>query len=307
MITGDTKGSIRCAIRDFIAPAITNMDIDNIEEIMHVLHSCILNNSSAKAAVDMAVYDLYSRSLHSPLYQILGGAGKEVETDITISINPIEVMVQDSLKAINRGYHILKVKVGKDGMKDVERISRIRLAAGPEIAIRVDANQGWTPKEAVRIITRMEDLGLDIELIEQPVAAHDLYGMQYVTAHSTTPILADESVFTPGDAIRLLEMHGADMLNIKLMKTAGIHQALKICSIAEIYGVQCMMGCMLESKLAVSAAAHLAAGKKVITKVDLDGPALCRTAPFVGGPEYDGAHIRMNETYGIGITYSPDS
>jgi len=307
VITGDTKGSIRCAIRDFIAPAITNMDIDNIEEIMHVLHSCILNNSSAKAAVDMAVYDLYSRSLHSPLYQILGGAGKEVETDITISINPIEVMVQDSLKAINRGYHILKVKVGKDGMKDVERISRIRLAAGPEIAIRVDANQGWTPKEAVRIITRMEDLGLDIELIEQPVAAHDLYGMQYVTAHSTTPILADESVFTPGDAIRLLEMHGADMLNIKLMKTAGIHQALKICSIAEIYGVQCMMGCMLESKLAVSAAAHLAAGKKVITKVDLDGPALCRTAPFVGGPEYDGAHIRMNETYGIGITYSPDS
>lgn len=307
MITGDTKGSIRCAIRDFIAPAITNMDIDNIEEIMHVLHSCILNNSSAKAAVDMAVYDLYARSLHRPLYQILGGAGKAVETDITISINPIEVMVQDSLKAINRGYHILKVKVGKDGMKDVERISRIRLAAGPGIAIRVDANQGWTPKDAVRIISRMEDLGLDIELIEQPVAAHDLYGMQYVTAHSTTPILADESVFTPGDAIRLLEMHGADMLNIKLMKTAGIHQALKICSIAEIYGVQCMMGCMLESKLAVSAAAHLAAGKKVITKVDLDGPALCRTDPYVGGPEYDGAHIRMNETYGIGITYSQDS
>lgn len=307
VITGDTKGSIRCAIRDFIAPAITGMNLENMEEIMHALHSCILNNSSAKAAVDMAVYDLYARSLHRPLYQILGGAKHQLETDITISVNPIDVMVQDSLAAVKRGFQILKVKVGKEGMKDVERIAQIRLAAGTVIAIRVDANQGWTPKEAVRIITRMEDLGLDIELVEQPVPAHDLYGMQYVTAHSSTPVLADESVFTPGDAIQLLEMHGADMLNIKLMKTAGIYQALKICSIAEIYGVACMMGCMLESKLAVSAAAHLAAGKNVITKVDLDGPALCRTDPFEGGPQFDGPHIRMNQTDGIGITYSPVS
>lgn len=302
LITGETKGSIVCAIRDFIAPAITGMEVGNIEEIMHVLHSCILYNSSAKAAVDMAVYDLYARSLHRPLYQVLGGARQTLETDITISVNPLDVMVQDSLTAIDRGFQILKVKVGKEGMKDVERISRIRQATGPRTAIRVDANQGWNPKEAVRIIARMEDLGVNPELIEQPVPAHDLQGMQYVTAHSCTPILADESVFTPWDAIRLLEMHGADMLNIKLMKSAGIYGALKICSIAQIYGVECMMGCMLESKLAVSAAAHLAAGQKVITKVDLDGPSLCCTDPYKGGPEYEGSQIRMNQTDGIGIT-----
>ena len=305
VITGETKGSIVCAIRDFISPAITGMEIGNIEEIMHVLHSCIRYNSSAKAAVDMAVYDLYARSLHRPLYQILGGARQTLETDITISVNPIDIMVQDSLAAVDRGFQILKIKVGKDGMKDVERISQIRQAAGPKISIRVDANQGWSPKEAVRIIARIEDLGLNPDLIEQPVPAHDLYGMQYVTAHSSTPILADESVFTPNDAIRLLEMHGADLLNIKLMKTAGIYEALEICSIARIYGVQCMMGCMLESKLAVSAAAHLAAGKKVITRVDLDGPSLCKTDPYEGGPVYDASQIRMNQTDGIGITLVP--
>lgn len=281
------------------------MEIDDIEGIMHALHSCILNNSSAKAAVDMAVYDLYAKSLHRPLYQILGGAKQTLETDLTISVNPTEIMIHDSLAAVNQGFQILKIKVGKEGMKDVERISQIRSALGPQVTIRVDANQGWNPKEAVRIIARMEDLGLDIDLVEQPVPAHDLYGMQYVTSHSYTPILADESIFTPRDAIRILEMHGTDMLNIKLMKTGGIHHALKICSIAEIYGTECMIGCMLESKIAVSAAAHLAAGKNIITKVDLDGPSLCRTDPFEGGPVYEGSCIKMNQDYGIGITQVP--
>ena len=124
------------------------------------------------------------------------------------------------------------------------------------MAIRVDANQGWNPKEAVRIIRRLEDLSLNIDLVEQPVGAHDLAGMQYVTQNTYTPILADESVFCAEDAIRIIQMGAADLINIKLMKTGGIYEALKIAGIAEIYGVECMMGCMLESKIAVSAAAH---------------------------------------------------
>ena len=156
----------------------------------------------------------------------------------------------------------------------VERIREIRNAVGKGIVIRVDANQGWTREEAVSTITAMEDAGLGIELVEQPVSYHDFKGMQYVTAQVETPILADESVFSYEDAVRLMEEKGADLINIKLMKTGGIYEALKIANIAEIYGVQCMMGCMLESKIAVSAAAHLTAAKSIITRADLDGPGI---------------------------------
>ncbi len=306
VITGDTKGSIVTAIRDFIAPAIIGMDVQDLDGIMHRLHKAILKNTSAKAAVDMAVYDLYAKSLGIPLYKALGGASDTVETDLTISVDTVDKMVADSLAATAQGYRILKIKVGKEGMADVERIRAIREAVGPEIALRVDANQGWSAKEAVRIIGRLEDLGIGIDLVEQPVGAHDLAGMQYVTQHTYTPILADESVFSAEDAIRIIQMGAADLINIKLMKTGGIYEALKICSIAEIYGVECMMGCMLESKIAVSAAAHLTAAKSVITRADLDGPGLCKIDPYTGGPLYENALIHMTDAPGIGITAVPN-
>jgi L-alanine-DL-glutamate epimerase-like enolase superfamily enzyme len=157
----------------------------------------------------------------------------------------------------------------------------------------------------VQIITAMEDKGLNIELVEQPVQAHDIEVMIFVIRRVATPILADESVFSPKDAIHIIQKGAADLINIKLMKTGGIHNALKICNIAEIYGVECMIGCMLEGKISVSAAAHLAAAKGIITKADLDGPSLCKTDPFIGGPIYKESHIFMNEKPGIGIEEVP--
>ncbi len=189
-------------------------------------------------------------------------------------------------------------------MADLPRIAAIREAVGPDIAIRVDANQGWTVKDAIRVITAMEDKGLGIQLVEQPVPAHDLEGMAKITQKVYTPILADESVFSPLDALEIIR-RAADLINIKLMKTGGIHEALKICAVASLYGVECMMGCMLESKLAVSAAAHLCAAKGIVTRADLDGPSLCSIDPYEGGPEYSGALIQMNELPGIGITGVP--
>ena len=253
----------------------------------------------------MAVYDLYAKNLNRPLYKVLGGGQDSIETDITISVNDTEEMVRDSLRGVEQGFRILKIKVGKEGMKDVERIAAIRQAVGKDIVTRVDANQGWQPKEAVRIIRSMEDKELDIDLVEQPVHAHDFEGMKYVTSHVFTPVLADESVFSPQDAIRLIQEGAADLINIKLMKTGGIYEALKICGIAESFGVECMTGCMLESKLAVSAAAHMAAAKGIITRHDLDGPALCRTDPYEGGPVFEGPGITMTEVPGIGITGVP--
>ncbi len=305
VITGDTKGSIVTAIRDFIVPSIVGIDILELDTIMQRLHASILKNTSAKACVDMAVYDLYAKALGQPLCKVLGGASDTVETDLTISVDTVEKMVSDSVKAVSKGYRILKVKVGKEGLADIGRIQAIREAVGPDVLIRVDANQGWEPKDAVRIIRRLEDLGIGIDLVEQPVKAHDLAGMQMVTQNTYTPILADESIFSAEDAINVIRMRAADLVNIKLMKTGGIYEALKICSIAEIYNVKCMMGCMLESKLAVSAGAHLAAARSVITRADLDGPGLCRIDPYTGGPAYEGPLIHMNETPGIGITAVP--
>ncbi len=305
VITGDTKGSIVTAVREFILPAIRGMEIENLDGIMTKLHKSILKNSSAKAAVDMAVYDLYAKNLGKPLYKVLGGNKKEIQTDLTISVNAIDVMVEDSIKAVKQGFEILKIKVGKEGSKDIERMKAIRDAVGPSVLLRVDANQGWTAKEAVTIIRAMEDKNLNIELVEQPVSAHDFAGMQFVTANVATPILADESVFSAEDAIKLITARAADLINIKLMKTGGIYEALKICAIAETYGVECMIGCMLESKISVSAAAHLAAAKGIITKADLDGPSLCSLDPYLGGPLFQGPNIIMTETPGLGITETP--
>ncbi|WP_395549092.1 MULTISPECIES: dipeptide epimerase [unclassified Lacrimispora] len=302
VITGDTHGSILSAIEEFIAPAIVGMEIENLDGIMKKLHGCILKNSSAKAAVDMAVYDLFAKSCGKPLYKILGGGRGEIETDLTISVNGVEEMVVDSLKAVSQGFRILKIKVGKESKKDVERIQAIRQAVGPDIKLRIDANQGWSAKEAVKIIRTLEDMGIGMDLVEQPVNAHDFEGMKFVTSQVYTPILADESVFSPEDAIRIISERAADLINIKLMKTGGIHEALKICAIAESFGMECMIGCMLESKIAVSAAAHLAAGRGIITRADLDGPSLCREDPYIGGPVFDGPKIVMNEDSGMGIS-----
>ena len=305
VITGDTIGSITCAIRDFIRPALLGRDVEDLEGNMAALSRCILKNTSAKAAVDMALYDLWAKRWNAPLYRLLGGARSTFQTDITISVNPVDEMVADSLDAVSKGFSILKIKVGKEGLADVERIAAIRAAVGPDVALRVDANQGWTAKDSVAIISALEDKGLNIDLVEQPVSAHDIDGMVYVTERVQTPILADESVFSPADALELIRRHGADLINIKLIKTGGIHEALKLCDVAQLSGVECMIGCMLESKLAVSAAAHLCCGKGIITRADLDGPSLCAIDPFVGGPVFDGPTVSMTDAPGIGITSVP--
>ena len=289
VITGDTKESIEAAIRYYIAPSIKGMDLDELPAIMQKMEKCLAKNTTAKAAVDIALYDLYAK----------------LETDLTISVNETEEMVRDSLLAVEKGFHVLKVKVGKGGAKDVERIREIRNAVGKDVVIRVDANQGWTREEAVSTITAMEEVGLNIELVEQPVSYHDFKGMQYVTSHVETPILADESVFSYEDAIRLMEEKGADLINIKLMKTGGIHEAVRICDAADQFGVKCMIGCMLESKVSVSAGVHLAAARSCVTMADLDGPSLCRLDPYEGGPVYKGPEIFLKEDCGIGITGVP--
>ena len=308
VITGETLSSIRAAICEFLAPGIRDMTFDHPGEVWERMNRLMAKNTSAKAAMDIAVHDAWARHAGKPLFTMLHPGEKprtELETDLTISVNDPDVMAGDAERAVREGFRILKVKVGKGGSQDVERVRRVRAAAGKDAVLRIDANQGWTPEEAVQTIQMMEDAGLNIELVEQPVSCHDFRGMQYVTAKVATPILADESVFSPEDAERLIGEHGADLINIKLMKTGGIYPAGKICDMAEKAGIACMMGCMLESAVSVSAGVHLAAARSIIRFCDLDGPSLCAENPYTGGPVYRGARILLPELPGIGIENVP--
>ena len=301
VITGDTTGAIIGAIRDHIAGHLIGRNVDEFETLLQTVRNSIVHNSSAKAAVDMALWDLYGQLYSIPVYKLMGGARKQITTDITISVNDPEMMVQDALRAVARGYDCLKMKVGVNPELDVARLRAVRAAVGKDITIRIDANQAWTPKQAIRILNNMQEQGLEIELVEQPVKACDLEGLKYVTDHSYVPVLADESVFSPADAMTILKMGAADLINIKLMKCGGLYNALKIASAAEIYGVSCMIGCMLEAKISVNAAVHLACAKSIITKVDLDGPVLCSEDPILGGAVFDEKQITVSDAPGLGI------
>ncbi|MDM8534462.1 dipeptide epimerase [Clostridiaceae bacterium HSG29] len=301
VITGDTTGAIVGAIEDHIKKSIIGMDISNLEGIMDKIEKSIVKNTSAKAAVDIAVYDLFGQLYNTPVYKLLGGSKTEITTDITISVNDPEQMANDSIEAVNLGYKTLKIKVGKDAEMDIKRMQAIRNAIGFDIKLRIDANQGWLPKEAVRVLNEMADAGLDIEFVEQPVLAHDFEGMKYVTDNVSIPVLADESVSSPMDAMKVIQMGAADLINIKLMKAGGLHNALKIAAIAEVYGVECMLGCMLEAKVSVTAAVHLAASRDIITKIDLDGPVLCSEDPVNGGAIFEEFKISLTDEPGFGI------
>ena len=301
VITGDTTGAIVGAIQDHIGKAILDRDVDDLEDLLQRVQRSIVHNTSAKAAVDMALWDLYGQLHKIPVYKLLGGARHRIVTDITISVNPPEEMARDARDAIARGYDCLKVKVGANPALDVERLSAVRRAAGDGVCIRIDANQAWRPREAVRILNEMQAKGLAIEFVEQPVKAQDIDGLRYVTEHSDVPVLADESVFSPEDAMRIMQTRAADLINIKLMKCGGLTNALKIASAAEVYGVECMIGCMLEAKISVNAAVELACAKSIITKVDLDGPVLCSEDPILGGAVFQEKEITVSDEPGLGI------
>jgi o-succinylbenzoate synthase len=302
VITGDTHGSIIEAIRKFIAPRLVGQEVANLNRITQLIQGAIEKNSSAKAAVEIAVYDLFGQLYDAPLYKMLGGGDPVVTTDITISVDYIDKMVADSIAAVDRGFESLKIKVGKDIGVDIERIKAIYTAVEGRALLRIDANQGWTAKQAVYAIQTLEDAGVRLELVEQPVKAQDLEGMKYVTERVHTPIMADESVFGPTEVIDLIRMRAADIINIKLMKTGGVSNALHIADIAAMYHVECMIGCMIETSISVAAAVHVAVAKaNVITKVDLDGPSLCVFNPVDGGVIFNEAEISVTDAPGLGI------
>jgi o-succinylbenzoate synthase len=300
-ITGESLESIEAFIQT-VKPRLIGQNPLQYERVFPLLQQAAVGNNSAKAAVDMALYDLIGRSCKLPLYQLLGGYRDQIETDYTVSVNSPEEMGEDAAHYVKSGFTVLKIKVGIDDIhKDLERVREIRNRIGYDIKLRLDANQGWEAKSAIRAIHKMEDSGLDIELVEQPVKAHDIVGLKKVTDAVDTLIMADESVFSPKDAFEVLKNRSADLINIKLMKAGGIYRAETISRMAETCGVDCMVGSMIESRIGISAAVHFAASKKNITRFDFDAPLMTVRDAVKGGVIYDGKTIKLPDTPGIGI------
>ncbi|MBN8436326.1 dipeptide epimerase [Priestia flexa] len=271
VITGDSLESILAALKGPIKAAIIGRDVKEFQLLLQSVQSCCVGNTSAKAAADIALHDAYSKLMKVPLYTYLGGE-KTLSTCMTIGVDTPEKMIKAAKLAVADGFQVLKVKVGANPELDFERIQKIHEAIPSYIKLRLDANQGWSAKQAVQIIHEMESRNFNIEFIEQPVPSYDLDGLKHVTDRVTTLIMADESLFSVKDALKLVAGRYVDLLNIKLMKCGGINEAWKIASIAEANGVSCMIGSMMEPCFSVGAAAHFASAHPNVHYFDLDAP-----------------------------------
>ncbi len=265
-ILGD---DMEIALRSFrdIASEIMNYDPLDYEKWGSRL-SRLGASSSARAAIDMALFDIIGKHYGAPLYQLLGGYRERVETDYTIGIKSKDAAVNEALELVKKGFRILKIKVGEDLESDLERVRAIREAVGDSVKIRVDANQGWSFTEAVRAVKELEKC--EVELLEQPLEAKDLRGLAKLRRISKIPIMLDESVHNAEDAIYAIKIGAADVINIKLMKSGGIREAWKIAHIAEAAGIPCMVGCMSETEVGILAGVHFACGLGNVVYADLD-------------------------------------
>jgi L-alanine-DL-glutamate epimerase-like enolase superfamily enzyme len=279
---------------------IEGKSVSDYISISRTLKSVFRAQNTARCAVEMALLDAYTKLLNIPLYRFFGGVTSKIETDYTITIVSPESARQNAETLSARGYRILKTKVGKDLEDDVERLLAIKEGA-PGCSITVDANQGYTPTEAGHFIKEIEKRNIRPLLFEQPVVKDDLCGMKYVKKHISVPVAADESVFSGADAISVVRSECADIINIKLMKS-GIIEALDIAAIARNANIRLMIGCMLETKLALSCSVHFAAGLGDFHYVDLDPHIDPDLEPFDEGPEFAAPFYSLSDKrYGRGV------
>ena len=303
VITGETIGSMLATIA-YIQPHIIDRDIEDFNTILMNIHKLILKNTTAKSILEIALYDLKAKSSKLPLYRMLGGTKTKFRTDITISMGKIDKMISDCHSAVALGYDTLKIKIGDDPQKDVERVRAIHDALDKNIKLRLDANQGWTAKESVTLLHALEKQNIIAEFIEQPVAADDSEGLKYIKERVQTPLLADESIFSLKDARRLLEMQAIDYVNIKLAKTSGISQALALADLSKEFGVKCMIGCMLEGPISVAAGVHVASAKAdIITMLDLDAVSLLASHSVTTSIKFEESTITLSNDIGLGVKY----
>ena len=304
MIVGETQDTCLVMAKEF-AKLLKGKNALDIPLRLQQLHNFAAGNSTAKSAFDIALYDIAAKNAGLPLYKFLHGAKRMVESDITIGLaEPIE-MAQKAIEFKRSGAAILKVKLGKDAKSDVERIKQIREAVGNELKIRVDANQGWDFDDAVYVLQNIAEYS--VEFCEQPMRTWYDDRLPELKKLSPVKIMADESVFNHHDARKQIQSNSCDYVNIKFSKSGGISEAKKIHDLAAEKAIPCMMGGMLESRIALSAKLHFVYASPNIKFYDMDTCMLGHLAdPCIGGVKYDGYYLNIDESPGIGADADND-
>ncbi|MET3657936.1 mandelate racemase/muconate lactonizing enzyme family protein [Sporosarcina psychrophila] len=298
-VTGESwKGTFEI-LKNTLAPKLIGENPMNMERIHELMDAEIYGVPTAKAAIDIACYDVAGKALGVPVYNLLGGRYHE-EFPIThvLSIAAPEAMANEAEERVAAGYRSMKMKVGTNVADDVLRIQAVRERVGEDIAIRVDVNQGWVNSANTLLgLQKLQDCSLD--WLEQPVRADDIDGMVEVKSKSSTPMMIDEGLRGVRDMREIIAKRAADKVNIKLMKCGGIYPATKLAHMAEMAGIECQIGSMVESSIGSAAGFHVAFSKKIITSVELTGPL--KFSKDVGNLHYDVPFIRLSGKPGLGI------
>ena len=268
-VTGETVDTVLRDLRELAAPLLPQRDPDRYAWLLERLAELLPDSPSARAAVDMALFDIMGKVCALPVWKLLGGYRDSIRTSVTVGVMSLAETVRRGREHLGRGFTSLKLKGGLDSEGDAERVLAVRAAVGPDVELRFDANQGYTVEQARRFVERTRQAKL--ELLEQPTTrgAPDLLGR--VAQSVPLPVMADESLMSLRDAFRLAKDDLADMVNVKLMKVGGIFEALQINAVARSAKLEVMVGCMDEAGLAIAAGLHYALARKNVAYADLDG------------------------------------
>ena len=302
-ITGETMETCRIVMEMF-AGAFIGFDPLDIAGAHRLMDSLIYGSSSAKCAFDIALYDIIGKYKNLPVWKLLGGTDPAVVNDITIGINEPEIMAAEAKKYVfEKGFKILKVKIGKDLAHDLYALNLIRETVGRDVRLRVDANQGYDVEKSLQALAEFEKIGIDAA--EQFLPWWDFDGAAELKKRnkSSVRLMLDESIRTRLDAERAAKDGCADFFNIKLMKCGGLFNGAKIADIAERAGIGCMVGCMEECRISIAAGVSLVAAKKAIVEADCDSFMFFvgESDGIRGGFDRDGGVFTLSDKPGLGI------
>lgn len=270
-VTGDNLQTAQDIVKKVLAPALLNQNFDNWNNCLALVKNSIVHNTPAKAAMELALYNARAKERNISLVNLLGAAAGSVKTDYTISIGSQDHMVNEAKDLVKQGFSSLKIKLGGNSLTDdIATVEKIGQAVGSNISLRIDCNQAWNCKQTLQASKAWRNTNINVAFIEQPVKKDAIGDMAYLTANSLIPIMADESVASYGDAINLLEHRACDYINIKLMKTGGLSEAIKINDLAAAHNVNTMVGCMIEPVESIAAAVAFAVANKNVKFIDLD-------------------------------------
>lgn len=299
-VVGENLDQCMDALQEGNLEFLIGRDIREFNQLTYEVWKNFPENPSARAALDIALHDAFTKYLDIPLVKFLGQKIRRMPTSNTIGIKNVKDTLTEAEDYIKRGFKAIKVKLGKDLEEDVERLMKLREKFGNGLVIRVDANQGYTPDQTIQFYGRTYDLNL--ELIEQPLQANEIVGMKALPREVRDVIALDESLITPSDAIELIKPpKAASIFNIKLMKCGGVSQALKIADIAVQADVSLFWGCNDESIVSITAALHAAFSCANTKYIDLDGSLDLGRDVVKGGFILKDGYMHCGDKPGLGV------